>query len=82
MQMNANTLALLPEGIMTVAGVAVMMLEPVLPPKDLAQRAGLAGDCGYAWRVRGRAGTSLVSGRRWHSRETSRWTRSQCSSTC
>jgi NADH-quinone oxidoreductase subunit N len=31
--MNANTLALLPEGILTVAGVAVMVLEPVLPLK-------------------------------------------------
>ncbi len=31
--MNANTLALLPEGILTVAGVAVMVLEPVLPSK-------------------------------------------------
>jgi len=30
--MNANTLALLPEGILTIAGVAVMVLEPVLPP--------------------------------------------------
>jgi len=29
--MNANTLALLPEGILTVAGVAVMVLEPTLP---------------------------------------------------
>ncbi len=33
MPMNANTLALLPEGILCVAGVAVMMLEPVLPLK-------------------------------------------------
>ena len=33
MQVNANTLALLPEGILTLAGVAVMMLEPVLPLK-------------------------------------------------
>jgi NADH-quinone oxidoreductase subunit N len=32
MTLNANTLALLPEGIMTVAGVMVMMLEPVLKP--------------------------------------------------
>jgi NADH-quinone oxidoreductase subunit N len=31
--MNANTLALLPEGILTLAGVAVMVLEPVLPTK-------------------------------------------------
>jgi NADH-quinone oxidoreductase subunit N len=31
--MNANTLALLPEGILTVAGVVVMMAEPVLPLK-------------------------------------------------
>ncbi len=30
--MNPNTLALLPELILTVAGVAVMMLEPVLKP--------------------------------------------------
>jgi NADH-quinone oxidoreductase subunit N len=30
--LNANTLALLPEGILTLAGVAVMVLEPVLPP--------------------------------------------------
>jgi NADH-quinone oxidoreductase subunit N len=29
--MNANTLALLPEGILTVAGVVVMMTEPMLP---------------------------------------------------
>jgi NADH-quinone oxidoreductase subunit N len=29
--LNANTLALLPEGILTLAGVAVMVLEPVLP---------------------------------------------------
>ena len=33
MPMNANTLALLPEGIMCAAGVVVMMLEPVLPLK-------------------------------------------------
>jgi NADH-quinone oxidoreductase subunit N len=33
MALNANTLALLPEGILTVAGVIVMMLEPVLPLK-------------------------------------------------
>ncbi len=33
MQLNANTLALLPEGIMTIAGVLVMLLEPVLPIK-------------------------------------------------
>jgi NADH-quinone oxidoreductase subunit N len=31
--MNTNTLALLPEGIMTVAGVLVMLVEPVLPAK-------------------------------------------------
>jgi NADH-quinone oxidoreductase subunit N len=31
--MNTNTLALLPEGILTLAGVAVMLLEPVLPEK-------------------------------------------------
>jgi NADH-quinone oxidoreductase subunit N len=30
--MNANTLALLPEGILTVAGVLVMMAEPMLKP--------------------------------------------------
>ena len=30
MNMNANTLALLPEGILTVAGIIVMMAEPVL----------------------------------------------------
>ena len=30
--LNTNTLALLPEGIMTVAGVAVMMGEPMLKP--------------------------------------------------
>ncbi len=30
MQMNANTLALLPEGIMTAAGVLVMLAEPML----------------------------------------------------
>jgi NADH-quinone oxidoreductase subunit N len=33
MQMNSNTLALLPEGIMIVAGVLVMMAEPLLPAK-------------------------------------------------
>jgi NADH-quinone oxidoreductase subunit N len=33
MLMNANTLALLPEGILTVAGVVVMLAEPVLQPK-------------------------------------------------
>jgi NADH-quinone oxidoreductase subunit N len=32
MTLNGNTLALLPEGIMTVAGVMVMMLEPVWKP--------------------------------------------------
>ena len=32
MVLNTNTLALLPEGILTVAGIAVMMLEPVLKP--------------------------------------------------
>ena len=30
--MNTNTLALLPELILTVAGVVVMMMEPVLKP--------------------------------------------------
>jgi NADH-quinone oxidoreductase subunit N len=30
--LNPNTLALLPEGILTAAGVAVMVLEPVLKP--------------------------------------------------
>lgn len=32
MQMENNTLALLPEGILTLAGVAVMMAEPMLKP--------------------------------------------------
>jgi NADH-quinone oxidoreductase subunit N len=32
MNLDPNTLALLPEGILTLAGVAVMMLEPVLKP--------------------------------------------------
>jgi NADH-quinone oxidoreductase subunit N len=32
MNLNANTLALLPEGILTVAGVLVMMAEPMLKP--------------------------------------------------
>jgi len=32
MNMNVNTLALLPEGILTVAGVIVMMAEPMLKP--------------------------------------------------
>jgi NADH-quinone oxidoreductase subunit N len=32
MNLNGNTLALLPEGILTVAGVIVMMAEPMLPP--------------------------------------------------
>ena len=32
MDTNANTLALLPEGILTIAGVIVMMVEPVLKP--------------------------------------------------
>ena len=32
MTLNSNTLALLPEGILTVAGIIVMMLEPVLKP--------------------------------------------------
>ena len=32
MTMNTNTLALLPEGILTVAGIVVMMAEPVLKP--------------------------------------------------
>ena len=32
MHLNGNTLALLPEGILTVAGVLVMMLEPLLKP--------------------------------------------------
>lgn len=32
MNLNANTLALLPEGILTVAGILVMMAEPMLTP--------------------------------------------------
>ena len=32
MQMNGNTLALLPEGILTLAGVIVMLAEPMLKP--------------------------------------------------
>jgi NADH-quinone oxidoreductase subunit N len=32
MILNANTLALLPEGILTIAGIVVMMAEPVLKP--------------------------------------------------
>lgn len=32
MNLNGNTLALLPEGILTIAGVVVMMAEPMLKP--------------------------------------------------
>ena len=32
MNLNGNTLALLPEGILTIAGVIVMMAEPILKP--------------------------------------------------
>jgi NADH-quinone oxidoreductase subunit N len=63
--MNANTFALLPEGILTVAGVAVMVLEPVLPVKAsrkplgwLAIVATLAA--GAASRYQLRSGTVLA----------------------
>ena len=41
MQMNPNTLALLPEGILTVAGVIVMMADPLIPVRASRKSLGL-----------------------------------------
>jgi NADH-quinone oxidoreductase subunit N len=58
MMLNTNTMALLPEGIMTVAGVAVMMAEPVLKPGAsrkalgwLAMVATLAAAAASVWQL-------------------------------
>ena len=68
MQMNANTLALLPEGIMTAAGVLVMLVEPVLPLRASRKPLGwlaiaatvLAGAA--SWYQRGFGTTIAFSG--------------------
>ncbi len=85
MHLNANTLSLLPEGILTVAGVLVMMLEPVLKPgasrKPLGWLAILAPRSPQL-----QASTNSSVSRHRHrsppSRAPSRWTRSRSSSTC